>query len=86
MLRLSAASWRPHGKPAPAPPEPPAVQHQLDHLEREFGTALASAGLDTQAIESVRIRFLGRKGELTALMKGLGKLFGREAVVLEALN
>ena len=50
------------------------MQETLERLARDFGTALASAGLDAQAIESVRVRFLGRKGELTALMKQLGKL------------
>ena len=46
----------------------------LERLEREFETALVGAGADSKSIEAVRVRFLGRKGELTALMKRLGSL------------
>ena len=46
----------------------------LSTLQREFREALAAAGSDPAAVEAVRLRFLGRKGELTALVRGLGAL------------
>jgi phenylalanyl-tRNA synthetase alpha chain len=50
------------------------VLETLDRLAREFDAALSSAASDPRAIEHVRVRFLGRKGELTELTKGLGAL------------
>jgi phenylalanyl-tRNA synthetase alpha chain len=47
------------------------VKDRLDALRREFDSALAAAGASPAAVESVRVRFLGKKGELTALLKGL---------------
>ena len=43
-------------------------------LEDDDPTALSAAGADPRAVDEVRVRFLGRKGELTKLMKGLGTL------------
>jgi phenylalanyl-tRNA synthetase alpha chain len=50
------------------------VLETLSRLARDFEAALAAAGNDPRAIEQVRVRFLGRKGELTELTKGLGTL------------
>jgi len=50
-----------------------SLQETLDRLEREFESALAAVA-DTREIDAVRVRFLGRKGEITALMKRLGGL------------
>ena len=36
--------------------------------------AAAAAAADEQALDQVRVRFLGRKGKVTALLKGLGRL------------
>jgi phenylalanyl-tRNA synthetase alpha chain len=46
----------------------------LDALEGAVAAALEAAGTDPAAVEAVRVRFLGKKGELTALLKGLGAL------------
>jgi len=46
----------------------------LERLEREFAEELASASDRPDAVEQVRVRFLGRKGELTALLKSLGAI------------
>jgi phenylalanyl-tRNA synthetase alpha chain len=48
------------------------VKDRLDTLERAFEHALAAAGAEPRAVEAVRVRFLGKKGELTAILKGLG--------------
>ena len=54
------------------------MNERLDALEREFARALAAAGPTPAAVEGVRVRFLGKKGELTALLKGLGALPAEE--------
>ena len=48
------------------------MKDRLDALTRELEAALAAAGSSPAAVEAVRVRFLGKKGELTALLKGLG--------------
>jgi len=50
------------------------VHDTLERIAREFRAALEQAGSDARAIETTRVRYLGRKGELTALMKQLGSL------------
>ena len=45
----------------------------IDSILSEAGTAIRAAA-DEQALDQVRVRFLGKKGELTALLKGLGAL------------
>jgi phenylalanyl-tRNA synthetase alpha chain len=50
------------------------VRDELERIERSFAEALSAAGADTRAIDAVRVRFLGKKGEVTGLMKGLGRL------------
>jgi phenylalanyl-tRNA synthetase alpha chain len=50
------------------------VKDRLDALRRELDTALAAAGASPAAVEVVRVRFLGKKGELTAVLKGLSAL------------
>ncbi len=50
------------------------MQDDLARIDREFSEAIADAGSDAGAVEEVRVRFLGKKGELTALAKSLGTL------------
>ncbi len=50
------------------------MRSRLERIEREFRAALAAAGSDPRAIEETRVRYLGRKGEIPALMKQLGRL------------
>ena len=50
------------------------MKDRLDALRRELDAALAAAGASPAAVEAVRVRFLGKKGELTALLKGLSAL------------
>jgi phenylalanyl-tRNA synthetase alpha chain len=54
------------------------VRENLERLRRDLDDALDAAGQDVRAVEEVRVRFLGRKGELTALMKDLGRLTADE--------
>jgi phenylalanyl-tRNA synthetase alpha chain len=54
------------------------LRETLERLEREFNAALAAAAADPRAIDGVRVRYLGRKGELTAVMKQLRQLPAEE--------
>jgi phenylalanyl-tRNA synthetase alpha chain len=47
------------------------VKDRLLALKREFDDALLAAGTSPAAVEAVRVRFLGKKGELAPLLKGL---------------
>lgn len=50
------------------------MRDALERLEREFREAVRAAADDPGRVEAIRVRFLGKKGELTALLKGLGTL------------
>jgi phenylalanyl-tRNA synthetase alpha chain len=50
------------------------VKDRLDALTRDLDSALAAAGTSPAAVEAVRVRFLGKKGELTSLLKGLSAI------------
>ncbi|WP_110599550.1 phenylalanine--tRNA ligase subunit alpha [Salinicola lusitanus] len=52
----------------------------MDHLPALVNEARAAiaAAEDAQALDQVRVRFLGKKGEITALLKGLGRLSAEE--------
>ena len=45
----------------------------LDNLAQQAKDAINAAD-DGQALESLRVEYLGKKGQITALLKGLGKL------------
>ncbi|MCK0752710.1 MULTISPECIES: phenylalanine--tRNA ligase subunit alpha [Chromohalobacter] len=48
----------------------------MDHLPQLVAEARAAieGAQDVQALDEVRVHFLGKKGEITALLKGLGQL------------
>jgi phenylalanyl-tRNA synthetase alpha chain len=54
-----------------------AVSKELEALSGEFHRALGAAGSDREVAE-LKVRFLGRKGSLTAILKGLGALSAEE--------
>ena len=49
----------------------------IEELLEQARTGIAEAG-DEAALDAVRVRFLGKKGELTALLKSLGALDAEE--------
>lgn len=53
------------------------MREQLEQLRNDALKAIASASGEDQ-LQGIRVRLLGRKGELTALMKGLGALSPEE--------
>lgn len=52
----------------------------MDHLPQLVAEARAAieSAEDVQSLDEVRVRYLGKKGEITALLKGLGKLPAEE--------
>lgn len=60
------------------------MKEQLEAIKSSVEAALANA--DTlEALEEIRISYLGKKGELTAVLKGMGKLSSEERPVIGAL-
>ena len=49
------------------------MEQELQRIKEEALSAIKSAS-DEQALQDVRVKYLGKKGEVTALLKGLGKL------------
>lgn len=60
------------------------MREQLEQLKQEALKAIIEASGE-DALLDIRVRFLGRKGELTALMKGLGALVPEERPVVGQL-
>jgi phenylalanyl-tRNA synthetase alpha chain len=50
---------------------------QLEALRKGAGEAVGAAG-DEKALEDLRVRYLGKKGELSAVLRGMGSLSAEE--------
>ena len=60
------------------------MKEQLQAIKSSVESALKDA--DTlEALEEIRIKYMGKKGELTAVLKGMGKLTPEERPVIGAL-
>ncbi len=60
------------------------MREQLEQLKSDaLQSITAASGIDS--LQEIRVRLLGRKGELTALMKGLGALSAEERPVIGQL-
>ena len=53
------------------------MKEQLEIIRREALAAMDEAA-DSQALEALRVKYLGKKGELTAVLKQMGKLSPEE--------
>jgi phenylalanyl-tRNA synthetase alpha chain len=60
------------------------MNEQLEKLKIDAVAALAAAE-DPAALEAVRVRFLGKKGEITAILKQMGSLSAEERPVIGQL-
>jgi phenylalanyl-tRNA synthetase alpha chain len=60
------------------------MKDRLEEMSRTATAAMAQTDSEA-ALPEVRVRFLGKKGELTALMKGMGQLSAEERPVIGAL-
>ncbi len=59
-------------------------EHQLDKLQQSAQTAIAA--VDTlEKLEELRVNFLGKKGQLSQVLRGMGKLDAAERPRLGAL-
>ena len=56
------------------------MSEALDRIEalREAGEAAIAGAADADALEEARVRFLGRKSELTSILRGIGELPAEE--------
>ena len=57
------------------------MKQQLETIRQEALAALAAAA-DQQELENLRVKYLGKKGELTAVLKLMGKLSAEERPVM----
>ncbi len=53
------------------------MKDELRHIEERAKEELGQIG-DTKALEEFRVKFLGKKGEITAILKQMGKLSAEE--------
>lgn len=60
------------------------MREQLEKLRNDALQAIATAS-EVEQLQDIRVSLLGRKGELTALMKGLGSLSAEERPVVGQL-
>lgn len=60
------------------------MREKLEQMREEALSCIAQASGEA-AFQDIRVRFLGRKGELTGLMKGLGALSAEERPVVGQL-
>lgn len=60
------------------------MKEKLEQLLQEAGQAIAAAQQEA-SLQEVRIQVLGKKGALTAIMKGMGQLSSEERPVIGAL-
>ena len=60
------------------------MKEQLQAIKVSVETALNEAST-LEALEEIRIKYMGKKGELTAVLKGMGKLTPEERPVIGAL-
>ncbi len=60
------------------------MKEKLEEIRKTALDALQKAS-DMDALEEARIKFLGKKGELTAVLKGMGSLSKEERPVIGAL-
>jgi phenylalanyl-tRNA synthetase alpha chain len=60
------------------------MKQRLEEMLRAAGAAMTETDSES-ALQEVRVKFLGKKGELTAIMKEMGRLTPEERPVLGAL-
>ena len=57
------------------------MKEQLEAIRSQALTSIAAAQ-DAAALEALRVQYLGKKGELTAILKEMGKLSAEERPVI----
>ena len=60
------------------------MKQQLEEIRAKAAEALQQARA-LQELDAARVKFIGKKGELTAILKGMGKLTAEERPVIGQL-
>lgn len=60
------------------------MREQLMQIQSAAATEIANCG-DKVALEAARVKYLGKKGELTAILRGMGKLSAEERPIIGQL-
>ncbi len=60
------------------------MKEKLEQIKKSVEAALKNADAP-EALENIRIKYMGKKGELTAVLKGMGRLSKEERPVIGAL-
>ncbi|MCH5185307.1 MAG: phenylalanine--tRNA ligase subunit alpha [Oscillospiraceae bacterium] len=60
------------------------MKRQLQEIKEAVEKVLSGAA-DLEALENIRVEYLGKKGKLTAVLKGMGKLSSEERPVIGAM-
>ena len=60
------------------------MKEQLEAIRKQALADFAAAG-DAAGLDALRVKYLGKKGELTALLKQMGKLSAEERPVMGQL-
>jgi phenylalanyl-tRNA synthetase alpha chain len=63
---------------------PNQLENQLKQLQQEAVEAIA-ATLNLEELESIRVSYLGKKGQLSQILRGMGKLSPQERPLVGAL-
>ena len=58
------------------------MKETLNRIKAEALEAIASPETDDAALEALRIKYLGKKGELTAVLRGMGQLSAEERPIV----
>lgn len=60
------------------------MREQLNSIKVQAEVELSSAG-STQELENIRVKYIGKKGELTAVLRGMGALTPEERPIIGSL-
>ncbi len=60
------------------------VKEMLEKIKTEAAGAIANAA-DLKALDDIRVQYLGKKGEITAVLRGMGALSAEERPIVGAL-
>ena len=60
------------------------MQQKLQELKEEASKKIEAAS-DVQGLQELRTKYLGKKGEIKALLRGMGKLSPEERPVIGSL-
>lgn len=60
------------------------MKEMLEKIKSEASAAIADAG-DLKALDDLRVKYLGKKGEITAVLRGMGALSAEERPIVGAL-